>query len=145
MNADLHLFADWTKQYKVSFQTAGGTEIADASVVDGETVSMPEDPVRGIDTFEGWYTDYACTKAFDPAAAITKDTILYAKWTKNVDPEYEQAKEQLNAQVAEAREMKQGNYTDASWKAFQEAILAAEKAIEEGTSAEVLKAALQDL
>ena len=145
VNADLHLFADWTKQYKVSFQTAGGTEIADASVVDGETVSMPEDPVRGIDTFEGWYTDYACTKAFDPAAAITKDTILYAKWTKNVDPEYEQAKEQLNAQVAEAREMKQGNYTDASWKAFQEAILAAEKAIEEGTSAEVLKAALQDL
>lgn len=34
-------------------------------------------------TFAGWYTDVACTKAYDFSAAVTADLTLYAKWTKN--------------------------------------------------------------
>ena len=33
-------------------------------------------------TFVGWYTDAACTKAYDFSAAVTADMTLYAKWTK---------------------------------------------------------------
>ncbi|MBQ9238768.1 MAG: SUMF1/EgtB/PvdO family nonheme iron enzyme [Treponema sp.] len=31
-------------------------------------------------TFDGWYTDSACTDRFDFATAITNNTTLYAKW-----------------------------------------------------------------
>ena len=34
-------------------------------------------------TFGGWYTDEACTKAYDFAAPVTGNMTLYAKWTIN--------------------------------------------------------------
>ena len=34
-------------------------------------------------TFGGWYTDEACTQAYDFSTPVTADLTLYAKWTKN--------------------------------------------------------------
>lgn len=34
-------------------------------------------------TFGGWFTDAACTKAYDFSSPVTADLTLYAKWTKH--------------------------------------------------------------
>ena len=53
-------------------------------------VTRPEDPVREGYVFGGWYTDEACTEAFDfDTAVVTEDLTLYAKWTKIDDGEEE--------------------------------------------------------
>lgn len=53
-------------------------------------VTKPEDPVREGYVFGGWYTDEACTEAFDfENAVVTEDLTLYAKWTKIDDGEEE--------------------------------------------------------
>ena len=53
-------------------------------------VTRPEDPVRAGYVFGGWYTDEACTEAFDfENAVVTEDLTLYAKWTKIDDGEEE--------------------------------------------------------
>ena len=53
-------------------------------------VTKPEDPVREGYVFGGWYTDEACTEAFDfENAVVTEDMTLYAKWTKIDDGEEE--------------------------------------------------------
>lgn len=51
-------------------------------VVSGEKAVTPITPQRDGYTFDGWYTDAACTAAFDlTATAVTTDLDLYAKWT----------------------------------------------------------------
>lgn len=53
-------------------------------------VTRPEDPVRAAYVFGGWYTDEACTEAFEfENAVVTEDMTLYAKWTKIDDGEEE--------------------------------------------------------
>ena len=47
------------------------------------SVAKPADPTREGYTFAGWYTDEACTEAYDFSAAVTADMTLYAKWVKN--------------------------------------------------------------
>ena len=49
-------------------------------VFSGKSATKPADPTLAGQLFNGWYTDAACTKAFDFATAITADTTLYAKW-----------------------------------------------------------------
>lgn len=57
-------------------------------------VTRPEDPVRAGYVFGGWYTDEACTEAFDfENAVVTEDLTLYAKWTKIDDGEEEKPEE----------------------------------------------------
>ena len=49
---------------------------------DGKLVK-PADPTRDGYTFGGWFTDEACTQAYDFSTPVTADLTLYAKWTKN--------------------------------------------------------------
>ena len=49
----------------------------------GNKLVKPADPTREGYTFAGWYTDEACTEAYDFSAAVTANMTLYAKWTKN--------------------------------------------------------------
>ena len=72
--------------HKVTFMDNGDGVYnlpAAATVVDGTAITAPADPGREGYTFGGWYTDAACTTAWDFATTVTADTILYAKWTKN--------------------------------------------------------------
>ena len=67
----------------VSFQTSGGSELADVKVQFGEKLARPDDPVRDGYKFEGWYKDIHLTEQWD----FDKDTVqrnmsLYAKWNK---------------------------------------------------------------
>ena len=47
------------------------------------SITKPADPTREGYTFAGWYTDEACTEAYDFSVAVTADMTLYAKWVKN--------------------------------------------------------------
>ena len=74
------------KRYTVTFDANG----KDAAMPDSQRVKegkaatepLTKPRCKGY-TFAGWYTDAACTKAYDFSAAVTADMTLYAKWTKN--------------------------------------------------------------
>lgn len=67
---------------KVSFETGEGSKVDFQTTADGKLVK-PADPTRDGCTFGGWYTDEACTQAYDFSTPVTADLTLYAKWTKN--------------------------------------------------------------
>ena len=70
--------------YTVSFESNGGTEIDSQTVVIGETVEKPVDPVHTekpeTEKFAGWYTDKELTKEYDFLAKVENSFTLYAKW-----------------------------------------------------------------
>ena len=68
---------------KVSFETGEGSKVDFQTTSAGNVVTKPADPTREGYAFGGWYTDAACTKAYDFATAVTSDMTLYAKWTKS--------------------------------------------------------------
>ena len=69
--------------FSVTFDANGHGTAPDAQTVEeGETASKPADPSAEGWIFGGWYTNKACTSAYDFSAAVTADLILYAKWTK---------------------------------------------------------------
>ena len=67
---------------KVSFETGEGSKVDFQTTADGKLVK-PADPTRDGYTFGGWYTDEACTQAYDFSTPVTADLTLYAKWTKD--------------------------------------------------------------
>ena len=77
-----HLFCVKSQAHRVKFDAQGGSATGDQTPASGSTVTKPADPTRDGYTFAGWYTDEACTKAYDFSAAVTADMTLYAKWTK---------------------------------------------------------------
>ena len=68
---------------KISFNTGEGSKVDFQTTAANGSVTKPADPTREGYTFAGWYTDEACTEAYDFATAVTSDMTLYAKWTKN--------------------------------------------------------------
>lgn len=77
-----HLFCVKSQAHRVKFDTQGGSSIDDQTPASGSTVAKPADPTREGYTFAGWFSDAACTKAYDLATAVTADMTLYAKWVK---------------------------------------------------------------
>lgn len=78
-----HLFCVKSQAHRVKFDSKGGSSVDSQTPASGSTVTKPADPTREGYTFAGWYTDAACTKAYDFSAAVTADMTLYAKWTEN--------------------------------------------------------------
>lgn len=85
VTADLVLYAKWEeasiqeKNYTVSFENV---ELEALQVKEGEALPKPNDPEKEGFIFEGWFTDSACTVAYNFESAITADLVLYAKWTE---------------------------------------------------------------
>lgn len=78
-----HLFCVKSQAHRVKFDTQGGSSVNGQTPASGSTVTKPTDPTREGYTFAGWYTDEACTEAYDFSVAVTADMTLYAKWIKN--------------------------------------------------------------
>lgn len=73
----------------VHFETNGGSAVEDLSVLYGELIPRPEDPVREGYWLEGWYTDIDLTQAWDfETMPVQSNLTLYAKWTEG-EPEPE--------------------------------------------------------
>lgn len=58
------------------------TKDAVVAVPNGDPVAAPADPERDGYTFAGWFSDEACTQAWDFESPVTSDMTLYAKWAK---------------------------------------------------------------
>ena len=73
----------------VHFETNGGTALDDITVLYGEYMEAPEDPVREGYHLEGWYFDIDLTQLWDfETMPVEKNMTLYAKWAEG-DPEPE--------------------------------------------------------
>lgn len=72
------------ESWTVAFNSNGGSacDTKFVATADGKLVK-PADPTRDGYTFGGWFTDEACTRAYDFSTPVTADLTLYAKWTKN--------------------------------------------------------------
>ncbi|MDP4208839.1 MAG: InlB B-repeat-containing protein [Bacteroidota bacterium] len=66
----------------VSFNTNGGSSIADLIVNYNSTITAPTAPIKTGYVFAGWFKDAACTNAWNFATdVVTASITLYAKWT----------------------------------------------------------------
>lgn len=63
---------------KVTFDSDGGTEVAEINVMAGLTINEPHTEKEGY-IFDGWYLD---DELFSFATPVEKDIALKAKWTK---------------------------------------------------------------
>lgn len=66
----------WT----VTFNTNGGTPEPESQIRANLPATKPDDPTRSGYVFAGWYTDKACTAAYDFTKPVTDNIALYAKW-----------------------------------------------------------------
>ena len=81
---DITLIAKWGEVKKdevtVTFNSNGGSSVANKVIKKGEKVSKPTNPTRTGYTFNGWHLD---NKSFNFDTTIEKDITLVAKWSKN--------------------------------------------------------------
>ncbi|MCM1025381.1 MAG: InlB B-repeat-containing protein, partial [Roseburia sp.] len=68
--------------YTVTFDSKGGSPVAEQEVVDGDKVSEPEAPVREGYTFDGWMLE---GEAYDFETPVTGDITLVAAWAEVVN------------------------------------------------------------
>ena len=83
---DMTIKAQWKiNQYTITFDTDGGSEVASITQDYGTTIAKPTDPTKTGYTFAGWYTDAACTNAwnFGSNMLADHDMTLYARWVRN--------------------------------------------------------------
>lgn len=66
------------EKYTVTFNSNGGSAVAEQIVEKGGVVSQPADPTYAGYTFLGWYTD--ADEKYDFSQEVTKDFTLVAKW-----------------------------------------------------------------
>ncbi|MBO4573372.1 MAG: InlB B-repeat-containing protein [Clostridia bacterium] len=74
-----------TPKYTISFDTDGGSEIADREVVEGALLGAVTAPEKDGYSFVGWYLDEGLSVGVSPATyRVTEDATLYAAWADNV-------------------------------------------------------------
>lgn len=88
VTGNISLYAKWNIAYTVSFDSNGGSSIANQSVESNHTASKPANPSKTGFTFAGWFTDKDCTTAYDFSSKVTGDITLYAKWDKIPDQSF---------------------------------------------------------
>ncbi|WP_058308639.1 InlB B-repeat-containing protein [Gracilibacillus massiliensis] len=82
---DMTLYAKWTiNEYKVTFNSNGGSTVPSQQIIYNEEASVPEQPERAHYQFAGWYKDEAQTERWNfEEDVVTEDVTLYAKWNIN--------------------------------------------------------------
>ena len=104
-----HIIIESMPRHNVSFEMNGhGDSIDPQSVFDGEKAVKPDDPSAEGCIFGGWFSDKACTKAYDFDAAVTGSFTLYAKWTLKEYTVNVVADNGTDAQYVEAKKIKYG-------------------------------------
>ena len=105
VTGDLLLYAKWKEvetsvhEYTVSFDSCGGSAVAEQKIKENKKAAKPEDPSRGGYVFLGWYKDSGLTSAYNFTAAVTGDLTLYAKWKERIPGEINDTWELIIASV----------------------------------------------
>lgn len=76
------LYAKWLENFTLSFDSNGGTEYEDATVLEGEEVILPI-PMKEGSVFVGWYKDAELTDGPYASIEMTESGTLYAAWETN--------------------------------------------------------------
>ena len=66
--------------YKVTFDSKGGSDVEIQYVPSGECATQPVDPVKDMKIFAGWFKNSSLTEEYDFSTPVTKNITLYAKW-----------------------------------------------------------------
>ena len=78
---NLNLYAKWMpKKVTVTFDTNGGSEIAQQIIDAGGKAEKPDNPTRNKDAFAGWTKD---GRPFNFDTQIVEDVTLVAQWISN--------------------------------------------------------------
>lgn len=64
----------------IGFDIIKGSHTPEAEDTTPDAVTKPADPAREGYTFGGWFSDEACTQAFDFSKQVDSDVTLHAKW-----------------------------------------------------------------
>jgi len=80
METSLKIIQPDSIMYVVTFNSNGGSEVAEVKVPEGNTINEPTSPTRDGYTFAGWYVG---NNKFDFASAIDRNITLTAKWNKS--------------------------------------------------------------
>ena len=78
VSEDLIVKAIYSPLYTLSFNTDGGTMIADATYSSEEVPTAPIDPKKQDFVFRGWYADKEFTIPYDFSTPLTQNTTIYA-------------------------------------------------------------------
>ena len=62
--------------------------LGEDSILSGSAYSIPSKTNFDLEHFGGWYTDAACTHAFNGSDSVTSDLTIYAKYTRLVEDSY---------------------------------------------------------
>ncbi|KLU59000.1 N-acetylmuramoyl-L-alanine amidase LytC precursor [Peptococcaceae bacterium CEB3] len=82
ITGDITLYAMWSANIcTVTFNSNGGSEVANQAVNYNNTAAQPSDPTRPDYVFAGWYTDSGLNTPFDFGTKITGNITLYARWS----------------------------------------------------------------
>ncbi len=68
------------KEFTITFDTQGGSEVKPLVLKEGETLTLPSNPTKEGSVFDGWYLDSLYAQAFDITKRIDSNMVLYAKW-----------------------------------------------------------------
>ena len=93
---DVTVTAGWTKsgsgsgggggggtvRCTVSFETNGGSKVANQTVTRNSVMKEPTAPSKENFDFDGWYSDKELKTKYDFSEKVTKSFTLYAKWTE---------------------------------------------------------------
>jgi len=78
VTSDLTLVAKWAESCTIVFDSAGGSSVEAEIIKKGTTAVKPEDPTKGIDIFDGWYSNDDVKFDFD--TPISENIKLTAHW-----------------------------------------------------------------
>jgi uncharacterized protein (TIGR02145 family)/uncharacterized repeat protein (TIGR02543 family) len=84
ITAAITFYAKWTKNtFTVSFNSKGGSVIANQTVAYNSTATQPIAPTKTGSTFAYWCSDSLLTNQYNFTTLIVASITLYAKWTIN--------------------------------------------------------------
>ena len=95
-DSDMTIYAHWesnetpkqeSKIYTLTYNANGGSvSPKNKAIKEGASYGSLPTPTRSGYTFDGWYTNASGGSKVSSSTKMTKDTTIYAHWTKNEEP-----------------------------------------------------------
>lgn len=80
---DMTLYAKWSlKNYTVSFNSLGGTQVSPQTVSHNSVAKRPSDPVYTGHDFINWFFSEQAEDAYDFDTPVVDDMTLFARWER---------------------------------------------------------------